>query len=149
MSRIAVAVAFSMALTGAGCCTMRAYTGGKRPKEAVARIKGRIVAVPPFYYKSVSLAAVDGEPLRWCQNKAEVLPGKHTVSVYAGETCGQASSQAVTPAHVTFEAEAGHRYQARAGAKKDSPLSRYRGWGMWAAWIVDRETGATVGGEGP
>jgi hypothetical protein len=60
---------------GAGCGTLQAYDGPRRPASEVAQL-----AAAPLPGFRITLRAVDGKPLRWSQDRVELLPGTHSIT---------------------------------------------------------------------
>lgn len=88
-----------------GCGQSKLYEGEQLPTDKVATL----VWTPPLDLSSspANVAHIDGAPVSIWVDRAEILPGKHTVS---GEV---RSGSAVAPVAFSteFTAEAGHTYQ--------------------------------------
>lgn len=130
--------------TVAGCGTLHAYEGERRPAEETALIVQRshqrvFPVLPLFYYgESVKLHSVDGYVLN-LENKARVLPGPHQLEVgvdFVGVVPMSGGEGTVYTETLSLLAKAGRRYAILAAYK----------WKEWFVWVIDDETGEVVGG---
>lgn len=60
----------------AGCATLRVYPGPPRDASQIACLRPALLPSG-----LILLDAVDGAPLGWLQDRAELLPGTHTATV--------------------------------------------------------------------
>ena len=121
---------FTALLLLVGCATKQAYEGPKLPSEGVVLIK------PSFGLVTLAtIAEVNGKERGFFEERAEVLPGEHTVKIrvsrdtFFGKTIGNKT--------LTFQAKTGHTY------KVDGTISG----GDAFAWIVDETNNEVVAGE--
>jgi hypothetical protein len=99
----------------------------------------------PFQSTHVIVQKVDGVQIDnfWDYAGIELLPGTHTIEA----SYFDATSESVSNLSVTFEANAGRRYEVRGISLPTDEIFALRG--QWTAWIVDMESGGIVGGTPP
>lgn len=86
-----------------GCAATRAYEGAARPASETALIVGMSPFDPLNLGTTTKVVSVDGKPVEG-GTKLELLPGKHTLEVYASHTFGKGTRT------LEVELEAGLRY---------------------------------------
>lgn len=87
----------------AACGATRAYEGAARPASETALIVGMSPLDPFNLGTTTKVVSVDGKPVEG-GTKLELLPGKHTLEVYASHTFGKGTRT------LEVELEAGLRY---------------------------------------
>ena len=91
----------ALSVTG---CLMKAYPGPSRGDEEVATLRPS----PGMAGTTILLESVDGRPLRWPQEGAELLPGSHRLRVSLLLRSGL--RQRMHRFDLDFEAEGGGEY---------------------------------------
>ena len=123
-----------------GCGTMQVYPGDPLPPDQVALIK-------PGYRTGVGaqLLSVDGHELGSYEDKAEVLPGSHSITARLRIPYG-GGALITTPLSLNLNAQAGHTYElfgaAWGGGWFEPPTD-------FTLWIEDKETETVEAGLKP
>ena len=124
-----------------GCGTMQAYPGDRRPRDQVALIKSGF-----HFGEQGELLSVDGQELASNENKAEVLPGPHTITARLRVPHGSNVTYFSSAITLNLNAEAGHTYElfgeASGGGWLKAPTK-------FTIWIRDKESKAVVAGVKP
>lgn len=126
---------FILFMVATGCTTTQTYPGPQLPPNRVAKLEGTY----NYYFicdVQCEIATVDGKGVA---DMAEILPGKHTVTLYLTKSCYQGPTNFGVPQTFSFLAEAGHVYKAD---------GNWHG-GDNQIWIIDKETGQVVAGMKP
>lgn len=120
------------ALALSGCETMQAYAGEDLPADQVALIKSGF-----HFGEQVELLSVDAKELGSNENKAEVLPGSHTMTARLRVPHGSDVTYYSSRMTLTLGAEAGHTYelfgQASGGGWFKAPT-------RFTIWIQDKDS---------
>lgn len=120
-----------LALLMTGCAPARLYSGPRLPKNQVA-----VISMP---LAGAQITKIDGQPIKLSHYQFELLPGVHSVTVYdAISHVGHALAKGEDT--LTFQAEAGHEYEAHASIIGD---------GKVVGWIRDTTLGKVVAGRDP
>ena len=129
------ALLFSFVLSG--CGTMQAYPGERRPPDQVALIKVGGWA---------ELLSVNGQELASDEDKAEVLPGSHTITTRVVAPAGYQRTLISNAVILNLDTLAGHIYEiygATFGGGWFKPPTGF------TIWIQDKESKEVVAGEKP
>jgi hypothetical protein len=86
-----------------GCATLRAYDGPRRPPAEIATLGA--APLPGF---QISLRAIDSKPLRWSQDRIELLPGTYEITAHVLVSNWRKQLEFVH--ELTLTVEAGHAY---------------------------------------
>ena len=132
---LCLGIFFSGLLT-AGCGTLQAYTGERLTREETALIKVGF----KFGGDRAEIVAVDGQALGSSNDKAEVLPGGHTVSARLIRS-EQHATLISSIATLNLVAAAAHTYEV---------FGKYTGGGFFSPptgftiWVEDKESKQVV-----
>ena len=136
-NHVALMLVICVALSIAGCGTMRAYEGAELSDEETALIKSSYIN--PFNYSVIR--SVDGKELAANKVNVIVMPGFHylmvDVSTFEEFVVGTGYTRYSMGSKIlVINAQAGHVYQVHGIVKGGSAF----------VWITDKETGHVVAG---
>lgn len=139
-----ITLCFAALLAGlavSGCGTMQVYPGEKRSPDQVALIKSGF-----HFGEQAELLSVDGQELGSNENKAEVLPGPHTITARLSVPQGSNVTYYSSAITLSLNAEAGHTYElfgeASGGGWFKAPTK-------FTIWIQDKDSKTVVAGPDP
>ena len=125
----------------ASCGTVQTYEGPEQPVDNVAIVQAsprsmleQVIGI----YDQATVHAVDGVESAPTQIHAEVLPGKHAITIRLDKVRSPMFYWANRT--LILNAEAGHVYVVHGKIIDEDNVF---------AWIVDKETGLVVSGEKP
>ena len=140
--RISVCLAAMLAgFVWSGCGTMQAYPGERLAADQSALIKSGF-----HLGERAERLSVDGQELESGENKAEVLPGSHTITarlIVPHRSNVTYYSSAIT---LNLNAEAGHTYELfgeASGGGWFKPPTKF------TIWIQDKDSKTVVAGSNP
>ena len=140
--RITVCLVLLLAvLVLSGCGTMQAYPGERLAADQSALIKSG------FHLGAhAELLSVDGQELESGENKAEVLPGSHTITARLIVPHGSNVTYYSSAITLNLNAEAGRIYELFGEA---SGGGWFKGPTKFTIWIQDKESKTVVAGLKP